>query len=129
MLFDPNPREGAHGAQWSYISLSQNIHVGVTKFWGGCLVIFNHTAPNRNVLYFVDEKNGITQKSWSGYGLFFRSIKYANEHERDHWTLTFNLWWPMILFAAASIVFFMIAYVLKQRIHPSSPGRDEDPRV
>ena len=83
---------------WSFISPLPNVHIAVTKNWGGNLVFFNLNRPyTGSIIGFSGDKtvheSGVT---WGG--VYYRSIRHYVKEDGDQWTLMFSLWYPVAIF-------------------------------
>lgn len=116
---DPNPRANESGIHWSYVSLGNEIHVAVTRDWGGNLVLFNQTLPyTGSVLSLAGDKT-INERGLTGCGIYFRLIKNTVK-DTSWWTLMVSFWYPIIIFGILPS-----AFVVKRLCSVKSPVQSE----
>jgi len=81
-----------------------NVHLTVTKSWGGNLVLFNQEAPYTGGIYAMAGDKTVTAKGWDGLGIYFRFIK-DTKMVGSWWTFMVSLWYPVIIFAILPLTF------------------------
>jgi hypothetical protein len=91
-------------ADWSYFSLGKDIHIAVTKKWGGNMVFFNEGMPYAGSVISLTGDKTINERGVTGWGIYFRLIENTTQNSR-WWTLMISFWYPVILFGILPLVF------------------------
>lgn len=95
---DPIPRTDESGIHWPYLSLGNDVHLTITKRWGGNVIMFNKEGPYIGATVItMSETNTVSENGWNSCGVSFHLIR-DNRMSNNWWTLAFSPWYPIIIF-------------------------------
>ena len=103
-FIDQNPRVDEHGIHWKSVAITKDVSVLVTKRWGGSIVFFNQTTPNRDVLFFLSPDEGRTQTFFDYFGFYYRSVRNIDGKGSNHSTLSASTGWIIMIVGMAAFV-------------------------
>jgi signal peptidase I len=89
------------------ISLGNNILITAAKEQGGDIVVFNRGTPYVGSALSIKGRNeAVNIGGWDKYGIYYRRVRHVGE--KDWFTLMISLWYPIIGFSIAPIIFIII---------------------
>jgi hypothetical protein len=116
----PHPQAGESDIHWSSASLGNKFHIATTRSCGGSLVFFNQTTPYAGSVVSFTGDNSVVEHGLTGYGIYFRSIKYIDKKE-TWWTLMISLWYPVIIFAILPLAFVVKKWCATNKLPTGRP--------
>jgi hypothetical protein len=113
---NPNPLK-----HWSYVRLGGEIHVAVINRWGSNVVFYNEDMPYLGDVISVDDRPKISERGWSGCGIYLRLIKNI-DIGATWWTFMISLWYPIVFFSISSVIcLFVLKNARRQKERVGGP--------
>jgi hypothetical protein len=75
-----------------------NLHITITKDWGGRLILLNQCMPSEGVMLSGIGDDKINVIGWRKCGIYYSYIIHTIEKDKNWWTLMISLWYPIIIF-------------------------------